>query len=599
MGHTSRLATRKSATPSQWLKVCSQIGEQANTWADRNDLAVYGGEDAGMGQALACFIHDTAEIEISLPIAFGKATTPEMVGDLRLRRNQYEFPEAVGVILHEAFHARYSIWNYDHLESLDPKIGDAFMLLEESRIESKAVYHYPENALFLRASSMGLSFANADESLSTMTATAQFANLAGLTLARVSAGVLDDFDVAPIRESLEIGLTKPVLDKLEEIWTEFQSLGNHQIIRGVELATKWVEIIKEQAKANGEPDEPEQGEGGSGMPQALKDLLGELMDAMAEAMEETSQATSQALDEQQADEQLKEEIAERKSESTRRAEREKQAEKTFSSNSSGAGESGSSSRLIETRKPEGVERAGAVLLAQMLDKAKYVERSITEINSVIPQGRLRPRALVQKKALESKGVRSDLPTWRATKRKHTDDPTLKIGVMVDISGSMGSAMKPMASIAWILSEAGRRVQAKTAMVYFGSGVFSTLKVGQHLEEVKIYSAPDGTEKFGEAYKAIDGTLGLTYSDGVRLLVIVSDGHFTGSESENTTKAVAECERNGVAVLWITPAECMSGGAEHLLKGTNAEAIVLTDTGSIARAIGKSATKALEKIGGRV
>jgi hypothetical protein len=599
MGHTSRLATRKSSTPVEWLKVCSHIGEQANTWADRNDLAVYGGEDAGMGQALACFITSTAEIEISLPVAFGKATTPEMVGDLRVRKNQYDFPEAVGVILHEAFHARYSNWNYDLLETLDKKISDAFMLLEESRIESKAVYHYPENALFMRASSMNLSFANADEGMSEMTATAQFANLAGLTLARVTAGVLDEFDVASIRAKLEIGLTSEVLGKLEKIWTEFQTLGVHQITRGVELATEWVEIIKERAKENGEPEMPENAECGYPMPAELADLLSEIMEEIGKASEEISEATGSALVEQQSDEELKEEIKERKSEAKRQQESEKQAEKTFSPNSS-AGESGSSSRLIEVRKPEGVERAGAVLLSQMLDKAKYVERSATEVNSVIPQGRLRPRALVQKKAMESKGVRSEVPIWRATKRKHNDDPTLKIGVMVDISGSMGSAMKPMASIAWILSEAGRRVQAKTAMVYFGSGVFPTLKVGQHLPEVQVYSAPDGTEKFGEAYKALDGTLGLTYTDGVRLLVIVSDGHYVSTECENAKKAIAECERNGVAVLWITPQECSGGGAEELIgKNLSAQHITTTDTQSIAREIGKSATKALEKIGGRV
>jgi hypothetical protein len=598
MGHLSRLATRKSATPAEWLKVCSQIGEQANLWADRNDLAVYGGEDAGMGQALACFIHSTAEIEISLPIAFGKATTPEMVGDLRERRNQYEFPEAVGVILHEAFHARYSGWNYSHLETLDKEISDAFMLLEESRIEGKAVQHYPENALFMRASSMNLSFANADESLSEMTATAQFANLAGLTLARVTAGVLDEFDVASVRAKLAVGLTQPVLDKLEKIWTEFQSLATHQIIRGVELATEWVKVIKEQAKANGEPETPEGGQG-TPMPQALADLLSDLMDAIGEAIEQTSDSTSQALIEQQSDEELKEEISERKSEAKRQQESEKQAEKTFSPNSS-AGESGSSSRLINTRKPEGVERAGAVLLSQMLEKAKYVERSVTEINSVIPQGRLRPRALVQKKALESKGVRSEVATWTSKKRKHTDDPTLKIGVMVDISGSMGSAMDAMASIAWILSEAGRRVQAKTAMVYYGSGVFPTLKVGQHLPEVNVYSAPDGTEKFGEAYKALDGTLGLTFTDGVRLLVIVSDGHYTSTESDNAKKAIAECERNGVGVLWVTPKECSGGGAESLIgKSLSAQQVTTTDTQSIAREIGKSIVKSLEKIGGRV
>lgn len=600
MGHTSRLATRKSATPSEWLKVCSQIGEQANAWANRGDLVVYGGEDAGMGQALACFITDTAEIEISLPVAFGKATTPEMVGDLTLRKNQYEFPEAVGVILHEAFHARYSGWNYDLLESQDPQVGEAFMLLEESRIEGKAVYHYPENALFLRASAMGLSFAEAEESMEGKTKTGAFAHLSALTLARVDAGVLDDFDVATLETMIFDNLGEETLGKLRAIWQEFQTLNVGQIARGIELAEAWVQAVRERAIEQGEnPDEPEGGcELGSELSDEMKKVLGEIMDALGEAMGDVATDNADALADQEQDEKRKEEAKERASASKQKAEREAEAEKVFSPTSGNPTGSGSSSRLHQTRKPQGVERAGAVKLAQMLDKAKYVERSLTQIDSVIPQGRLRPRALVQKKALEAKGVRSDLPTWRATKRKHTDDPELSIGVMVDISGSMGSAMESMASIAWILSEAGRRVQARTAMVYFGSGVFSTLKVGQHLEEVKVFTAPDGTEEFGKAYKALDGTMGLTTRSGVRLLVIVSDGHFRGDQETAMDKAIAECERTGVGVLWITPAECY-GGIENRLAKTHAQHLKATDTTTIATAIGKSATEALAKIGGRV
>ena len=598
MGHTSRLATRTSATPSEWLKVCSQIGEQANAWAGRGDLAVYGGEDAGMGQALACFIHDTAEIEISLPIAFGKATTPEMVGDLRERKNQYEFPEAVGVILHEAFHARYSDWNYDTLKELDAKVYDAFMLLEEARIEGKAVYHFPENALFLRASAMGLSFAEAEESMEGKTKTGAFAHLSALTLARVDAGVLDDFDVANLERLILNNLGEATLDKLRLIWQEFQTLNVGQIARGIELAEAWVKAVQEQAEANGEPAEPTEAEQ-EAMAKAMAEALSEIMEALGEAMGDVASDNADALADQEQDEKRKEEAKERASASKQKAEREAEAEKVFSSPSSGQPSgSGSRSRLHQTRQPKGGERAGAVKLAQMLEKAKYVERSVTEVDSVIPQGRLRPRALVQKKAMESKGVRSDLPTWRATKRKHTDDPELSIGVMVDISGSMGSAMESMASIAWILSEAGRRVQARTAMVYFGSGVFSTLKAGQHLPEVKVFTAPDGTEEFEQGYKALDGTLGLTFGSGVRLLVIVSDGHYRHDQSQALDKALAECERAGVGVLWITPAECYSGIEAQLAK-THAEHLRATDTDTIAMAIGRSASKALEKIGGRV
>ena len=88
--------------------------------------------------------------------------------------------------------------------------------------------------------------------------------------------------------------------------------------------------------------------------------------------------------------------------------------------------------------------------------------------------------------MEARGVRQEVAPFRKKVRKQTDEPTLTVGVMVDISGSMSSAMEPMASTAWIMSEAVRRVQGKTAMVYYGNEVFTTLKPGQHLGDVKVW-----------------------------------------------------------------------------------------------------------------
>jgi Mg-chelatase subunit ChlD len=249
--------------------------------------------------------------------------------------------------------------------------------------------------------------------------------------------------------------------------------------------------------------------------------------------------------------------------------------------------------LTEQRVPTGKERASAVKIAQMLEKAKYRERSITDVRSVLPQGRLKTRIAIQNLAMKSKGVIAEVPAWERTLRKHTDDPTLSIGVMVDISGSMGSAMDAMATTAWVLSESGRRVQARTAMVYYGSGVFPTLKVGQKLEKVSVYTAPDGTEKFGDAWDALDGHLGLTFSSGVKLLVIVSDGHYTNGEYANAQKTMELCKRNGVAVVWVVPKGC--GNNASRIVGNNGVVLDQMETDKIAMAIGKSATDALSKI----
>jgi len=164
---------------------------------------------------------------------------------------------------------------------------------------------------------------------------------------------------------------------------------------------------------------------------------------------------------------------------------------------------------------------------------------------------------------------------------------------------MGSAMNPMASTAWIMSEAVRRVQGNVAMVYYGSDVFPTLKRGQRLKDVNVYSAPDGTEKFDKAFRALDGALHLIYGEGARLLVIVSDGQYTHEETERAKSWIKTCSKHGVAVLWL-PIGDNGYHAKNICEGSNAEIVVgITDPTSSALAIGKSAEKTLSTAGKRM
>jgi hypothetical protein len=170
--------------------------------------------------------------------------------------------------------------------------------------------------------------------------------------------------------------------------------------------------------------------------------------------------------------------------------------------------------------------------------------------------------------------------------------------MVDISGSMSSAMNPMASTAWIMSEAVRRVQGRCAMVYYGSDVFPTLKAGQRLKEVNVYSAPDGTEKFDRAFRALDGALNLINGEGARLLVVVSDGHYTHEETESAKAWVARCSKNGVAVLWL-PIGDNGATAKHICGTANAQVVEnIIDPSVSAMIIGKNAEKVLSTAGQR-
>jgi hypothetical protein len=169
--------------------------------------------------------------------------------------------------------------------------------------------------------------------------------------------------------------------------------------------------------------------------------------------------------------------------------------------------------------------------------------------------------------------------------------------MVDISGSMGSAMKPMATTAWVMSEAVNRIQGECAMVYFGNDVFPVLKSGQRLKEVSIYSATDGTEKFDKAFSALDGALNLLHGNGARLLVIVSDGQYTSDETNKAREIVAKCEEAGVAILWL-PFDDGSGAVR--LANNYAEVIrEISNPAQAAETIGRAAERVMTRIGQRV
>ena len=608
----SRLTTRTATTNPEWLRVCSQIGRLVNDWSWRSDLAVYGGEDSAEGRAVAAFYSEIAEIEVNLPKAFGEFTPAEFVGDIRDKATQYEFPMATGILFHEALHARHTNWDTKYLSTqLEALEAQAFMLLEESRIEAKGVKERPENRQFLRTSALEMALEGVNEqALGNLAGDIwNTAQLAGLAISRVDSGVLEVADISDIYREVVSVIGQDLFDALRKVWIEFQSLGVPQVERAIQLAKEWVELLR-QADPEGEPEagsvgnpfEESEGEGeGEGDSESgegeMSDTMKKMIAKLSRSATEAEMNASDSLADQEKHDKFKEESKARQSEANKNNERKQKAKQVFDKTHSVESGNGSGSKVETRRQPTGAERASAVQIAKALEKAKYRERSVHIRKTQVPQGKLIARNLIQNRAVESMGMRGELPTWKSKSRKHTDDPTLRLGVMVDISGSMGSAMNAMGTTAWVLSEAGRRIQAETAMIYYGSGIFPTLKRGQRLNEVTIYTAPDGTEMFGEAFEALDGELGLTFGDGVRMLVIVSDGNYTPKQTEWAVKVLRECKANGVAVLWITPKDCYSIGARSIIResawGVHLDNL---DTAEIALLVGKSASEALGKVG---
>jgi hypothetical protein len=595
MAHFGKSETGVKETPKEWLKVGSEIGRLVNKWAERNDLVVYVGAEMS-APVSALFDPATAEIEVNAKDAFGIAD-PEIVGDLNDRSMMYEFPKATGAILHEALHARFTQWDLvKSSKDLKPNENEALHLLEESRIEGLGIIHYPENSEFLRASAMEIVIGDLTaEKMAMLSNTRAMAKIATLVGGRVDCGVLSYKDVKDVLDLVVAGLEQDLYNQLRELWVKAQHHKKHNNADDLyPLAIEWERLVSEKAKEKGE--ETESGECGYPVP---SELLEEINKALGSSADESSWTASINLGDQELEEKRQEEVKERQGEGKRREQNKVAESKVFSKGSEEMPFGKSGSKLVETRKPTSPERVASVKVGQLLDKAKYRERDVAVVSSVLPQGRLKTRAMVQKKAYEAIGVRVPVEMWEHKTRRQTDEPTLTIGVMVDVSGSMSEAMNPMATTAWVLAEAGRRVQARTAMVYYGEGVFPTLRVGQRLDEVNVYSAPDGTEKFNEAFMALESHLNLLDSRGARLLVIVSDGQYTSEQSRKAKEWIAECDKRGVAVLWLT-FDKNTSTPDRYLAGTSGRAVSLAGSTpeQSALLIGKAGADVIGTIGRR-
>jgi hypothetical protein len=591
MGHLKTGETRAEATPTEWLRAGRTIGELANKWSLRDDIVAYVGPGAG-GVAPACFAPTTAEVEVNVDVAFGFGVKPEEVERLNQRKVQYEFPKGTGAIMHEAFHARFSRWSMpEAYKELKSDEYQALILLEESRIEFQGLKSMPTARPFLRACAMEIVIGDVKEDMEKQTPTKSLTNLIGLVHARIDAGILEEHEVAGVMELVENQIPADVVIQLRTIALSAQAHELHNDATELyPLAIEWARIVRELAKERGDE------EGDNPVGEALKKLMSDVLDAMEEASDEISATNFGELADQEQLEDMKEEVK-AKAEDAKEKEENREIAKDVFSKSTGAGSTKSHSRLVEVRSPNADELVAAVTIGQWLEKAKYRERDEHEVASILPPGRLRTRAIVQNAALKSRGVNQQVEAFRRTVRKHTDDPTLHVGVMVDISGSMGSAMKPMATTAWVMSEAVNRIQGECAMVYFGNDVFPVLKSGQRLKEVSIYSATDGTEKFDKAFSALDGALNLLHGNGARLLVIVSDGQYTSDETNKAREIVAKCEEAGVAILWL-PFDDGSGAVR--LANNYAEVVrEISNPAQAAETIGRAAERVMTRIGQRV
>jgi hypothetical protein len=598
--------TRAERTPDAWLKFGSELAQFCQAMTGRDDILAYVGEGAG-GPAPACWVPAIAEVEINLDACFGSHVTPKMAPNLMKRKDLYDHPAGVGAILHECGHAVYTLWPLTVLLDLDRKhkrhgLREIVERLEESRMEKYAAIKWSANRGFLRACAQDIVMADLDMDKLKQADPFAVSCLMLVSLARVDAGVLEDDDVVLIQELCEKMF--PNLEDFRDLWIEAQALDNHATAHEqlIPIALRWLDALPKGDDDEGDGDKGgQQGKGGAGAGDGDPD--GVTWDDILEALEDMTEAiivnAADELGEQQQQENAQA-AADARNETNKEQQNHKQtAKQVFRKGKDESEPYGTRSRVAKRRPPTSAERAAAVKLGNTLDKVRYRDRVKTKTHSQIPPGKLATKRAVSGSAQRSMGIPVTAEPWTHTVRKSVEDPELRIGIMTDISGSMGGAMEPMAVVSYVLGEAAHRIQARAAQIYFGSAVFPTLRPGQRQEDVVVRTAPDGSHRFDLAFKALDGELQLLESTGARLLVIVSDTSYGAGEKEACELYVRKCVKAGVGVV-ILP---FDNGANVRTHHFPKEVQVMTVTSQqpalrAAEVIGEACKIAIESVGNR-
>ncbi|WP_246351615.1 VWA domain-containing protein, partial [Nocardia barduliensis] len=541
-----------------WATLSAAMTAEVPPIADRDDLTVSIAPGAAFGHP-AVFVPGLAAIELDgsrLKIDPADAN-PATNSD----RNNY--PAVWGALVHECAHAKHSVWQPPLLAH--PEVVTAAKLLEESRIEAAQLRRRPDDRHWLRASATEIVIGdNGGE-----TAAAQIpptiyaaAHNAALVLGRVDAGVLEKSECAALLLEIESILGTDTLAKLRAIWREAHTVADADTAAMLELGQRWFDIVGPDPHAAPLP--------GSKLGAAIRATVAAIAREVAANPVPADPAESAAAARRAA------------ADTAERAQR--LAENVFGD----GGVPGISRIVRRTRTPLAKEQSAARVLARALDSAAARERATVKTTSVVPPGRVRMRGVLARQAQLAAGAIPTAEPFTRTTRKNSPHPPLQVGIACDVSSSMSKFATPVSSAAWIIARAAElaAMPATTATVTFGDTVTPITYPGTAPAQVTEFGCPDGNHAIDFAIVALEGALGLARPGAARLLVIISDGIYTGLNRDRAQKRLDALRAAGCAVLWLAPAR----GRVNPLKNSNPH--LLTDPATTAAEIARAATAAV-------
>ncbi|MCU4750049.1 VWA domain-containing protein [Streptomyces sp. G-5] len=562
------------ALDRHWLRIGAALSRRLPDIAGRDDVIVTCRPGTRSG-APAAFYPGLAELEIDASLFAPHdpaGIDPEKVGD------EQRYPAAWGVFTHEAAHAAHSRW------TIPPQLsGTAFdevsALLEESRAEHAHLTRRPQDRTYLRAAVRQLLMADMHGRMSTDRWSA--ATAAALILARRDAGVLDPDETRAVETAVTRTLGPDVIEALATIWQEAHTTADDDGVGMLVHADTWCQVLG----INPATPAP------APAPVAQR---GKLADAI-------SQVTDRIRDNDAAQAQLDAQVETARTSSAKAkaadAARNRTAGRTAKSVfTPGAGpytprpggDSWPPPAITGSRSPTPAEMAAAARLARALRAAAYREPTTSYESAALPPGRLTMRQALALDAQLAAGATPTATPWTRTRRRANPTPPLRVGIALDVSGSMHAATEPIASAAWILARATALTDpdSRTAAIAFHTTLTAVTAPGRKPRHVTQLNADGREHNLAEAIDALTAGLDLHTPGAGRLLVIASDGKYPPPERERATTRITALNNHGCPVLWLAFAP-----NPRPLPGTTL--IHLTTPAEAIPTIAKAATRAVQ------
>jgi VWA domain containing CoxE-like protein len=543
-----------------WLAFSAQMTAQVAPVAGRADLTVTVAPGAGRG-APACFIPASAEIEVNgdhLPVDPATA-------DPASPADRERYPALWGATVHECAHAAHSRWRAP--QGTSAAWSAAATALEESRIEARQVTRRPADRAWLRASTCQIVIGDFGAAAAPPASPAEAGQAAALILAREDAGILETAETEPVAQAVAAAIGEGKLGQLRQVWREAHATRDDDARAMVRLGRRWCRILgvaPDQPAPKADPTHV------GGTPSPVAEAVGEASAAVA-AASAAEFATPPPFPPGQAEA--------REAENKARRQAAAAASQVFTRDPA----DGSGGTSGTTREPTQDEQAAARRLARALRAASAGGRAQTIIASATPPGRLRMRHAMAADAQRAAGAMPTARPFTRTQRRRVPAPPLSAGIACDVSGSMSSFTGPVASTAWILARATASLPAaRTATVTYGRQVRPVTYPGAVPVQVSEFTAADRYEDFTTAISALDGALGLSRPDSTRILVIVSDGRYKGTQHADGQKLITRLAASGCLVIWIAPSD-----TANTMKGV--QVVILADPAATSAAIARAVT----------